>query len=87
MEFRKYVVLLDNFLIECESKTCVRSGAVGAWHPQNFRTSHGILQKTVFTPDLATIDFEVPNTPRDPFFGTDGTHSFKFLMHTRPVVL
>ena len=55
MEFRKYVVLLDNFLIECESKTCVRLGAVGVWHPMNFRTSQAttvyFAKDSFLTPD------------------------------------
>ena len=85
MEFSKYVVLLEYFLIECVSETCVRLGAVAAWHQQNFitfRTPRYFAQDSFLTPQpLAIMDFKVTNTPRDPFFETDGTPSFKFLMH------
>ena len=65
MECSKYVVLLEYFLIECESKTCVRLGT------HRISEHHG--------PPLyfATMDFEVPDTPRDPIFETVGTPQFQ----------
>ena len=59
---------IDN-LHKC--RACVSTGARGAWHTRNFRTSR-----------LAPAEFEVLSSNRHSqahFYRTDGTRSFKFL--------